>query len=166
MALHDDQLVGGDALLGDIPGLARPADADAFSLPDRIEGKTDVLADRLSILIDDRAGRLRQIAIQELPERPLADEADPGRVLLGVVRQPGFERYAPDFGLPQAADREQHARKLLLVQPMQEISLVLSLVLALQQPEGIFWKINSRIVPGGNRGRAQAQRVIQERLEL
>src|SRR5207244_935259 len=81
-----------------------PTVAAAFSLPDRIEGKTDVLADRLSILIDDRAGRLRQIAIQELPERPLADEADPGRVLLGVVRQPGFERYAPDFGLPQAAD--------------------------------------------------------------
>src|SRR5204862_5495971 len=103
MALHDAQLVGGDALLGDIPGLARPADADAFSLPDRIEGKTDVLAERRSVLIDDRAGRLRQITIQELAERALADEANPGRVLLGVVRQSGFLGHAAHLRLLEIA---------------------------------------------------------------
>src|SRR2546430_11697006 len=125
MALHDDQLVGGDALLGDIPGLARPADADAFSLPDRIEGKTDVLADRLSILIDDRAGRLRQITIQELPERPLADEANPGRVLLGVVRQAGFLGDATHLRLLEISEPEHHPRELRLAEPAEAGALVL-----------------------------------------
>src|SRR5207302_4115551 len=99
-ALHDHQLVGADPLLGDIPGLARPADADAFSLPDRIEGKTDVFAERRSVFIDHPARRLGQITMQELPERPLADKAHAGRVLLRVLRQPGLARAAPDLGLP------------------------------------------------------------------
>src|SRR5207247_10340557 len=108
------RLVGGDGRSADLPGLARPADADAFSLPDRVEGKTDVLADRLSILVDDRARRLRQITIQELPERPLADEANPGRVLLGVVRQAGFLGDAAHLRLLEIAEREHHARELRL----------------------------------------------------
>jgi hypothetical protein len=35
----------------------------------------------------DRPGRVGEVAVEELAERPLADEADAGRVLLPRVRQ-------------------------------------------------------------------------------
>src|SRR5207244_5659427 len=138
MALPADQLVAANALPGAIPGFARPADADAFSLPDRVEGKTDVLADRVSILIDDRAGRLRQVTIQELAKWPLADEANPGRVLLGVVRQPGFLGHAAHLRLLEIAEREHHARELRLVEPVEEVALVFCRIIASQQQNMVF----------------------------
>ena len=90
---------------------------------------------RLPFGVDDRPRRPRQVAVEELAERPLADEADAGRVLLGVVRQPGLERDAPHLGLLQLADREHHARELLLRQAVQEIALVLGRVLSPQKLE-------------------------------
>src|SRR5262249_46008980 len=99
--LHDDQLVRRQVLVRDIPGLARPTDADALALPDRVEGEADVLADRAALVVDDRPRRLGQVAVEELAERPLADEANAGRVLLRVVRQPRFQRDAAYFALPE-----------------------------------------------------------------
>src|SRR5688572_16170900 len=119
--LHHHQLVLGDALLRDVPRLPRAADADALALPDGVEGKADVLTQRFATFINYSAGDLREVAVQELPERPLADEADAGRVLLRVVRQPGLEREAAHFAFLQLADREHDARELLLRQAVQEI---------------------------------------------
>src|SRR3954468_13946424 len=129
VALHYDELVRPEPLLGDIPSFAvhlrHAADADALPLSDGVEGEADVLADHAPLRSLDRARRLRQVAVQEFAEGPLADEADAGRVLFGVVWQPRFERQAPHLGLLQLAEREHHARELLLVQAMQEVALVL-----------------------------------------
>ena len=71
-------------------------------------------------------GVLRQVAVEELAERPLADEADAGRVLLRVVRQAGLERRCARtsvfFSSPTG---NEHARELRLVQAVQEVALVL-----------------------------------------
>src|SRR4051812_33575097 len=116
---HHDQLVRRQALFRDIPRLTRSAEADTLALADSVEGKPDVLAHRAAALVDDRTRRLRQVAVEEFAERPLADEADAGRILLGMVRQPGLRGDAPHFGLFQLAEREQYPRELRLVEPMQ-----------------------------------------------
>src|SRR6266849_10770365 len=97
VSLHHYQLVGRKLLGRDVPRLARASNADAFALADGVEGESDVLADRAALVVDDRPRHLRQVTVQELAERPLADEADAGRILLGVVRQTGFERDAAHF---------------------------------------------------------------------
>src|SRR5690349_16446778 len=134
VAPHDHELVRAKVLLRNVPGLAGSAQADALALPDGVEGEADVLPEGPTCLVDDRPGQLRQVAVQELPERPLADEADTGRVLLRVIWQSGLARDAAHFGLAQAAQREQYPRELLLRQPMQEVALVLGRVLSLEQP--------------------------------
>src|SRR5262245_21071616 len=130
VALHYYELIRLEPLVGDIPGLCgcvgNAADADTLSLADGVEGKPDVLPQPLAVLVHDRAWNLRQVTVQELAERPLADEADAGRVLLRVVRQPGLSREPPHLGLLHFADRKHHARELLLVQAVQEIALVLA----------------------------------------
>src|SRR3954468_2263078 len=86
MTLHHNELVRSDPLVGDMPGFAlhlrHAADADALPLPDGVEGEPDVLADHPALRSLDRPRSLRQVAVQELPERPLPDEANAGRVLL------------------------------------------------------------------------------------
>src|SRR3954468_7100343 len=94
VALHDDELVRLDLLVGDVPGLARAAQTNPFALADGVEGEPDVLPYGLPFGRPDRSRFLRQVAVQKLPERPLTDEADAGRVLLRVIRQPGFPRKA------------------------------------------------------------------------
>src|SRR5207237_9776922 len=119
----DDRLVRRAVLARHVPCLARASDTDALALADGVERKADVLADRAAFGIDDRTGHFGQIAVQELPEGTLADEADAGRVLLCVVRQPRLEGDAAHLGLINFAYREHHARKLFLRQPMQEVAL-------------------------------------------
>src|SRR2546421_2453912 len=110
MPLPHEEWVGGEFFPPDARGPAAPADADALALPDRVEGKADVLADRAALVVDDWPRRLRQVAVEELAERPLADEADAGRVLLCVVWQLRLQRNAPYLAFLQLADGEQHAR--------------------------------------------------------
>src|SRR5262245_56258299 len=121
---HHEQLVLLQPLLRDVPGLAGPAEADAFALADGVEGESDVLANDFSIGGLDKAWGPRQITVEKVPERPLADEADAGRVLLRVVRQAGFKGDAPHFGFLHLADREKDTRDLLPVETMQEVALV------------------------------------------
>src|SRR6185369_3135488 len=94
-----------------------PADADALALAERVEAQAHVLADHPAAVVLDRPRRVREVAVQELAERPLADEADAGRVLLLRVRQADLGRDAAHLGLRQLADREQRLRELRLVQP-------------------------------------------------
>ena len=81
----------------------------------------------------DRPRRHRQIAVQELAERPLADEADAGRVLLLRVGQADLGGDAPHLGLAQFAHRKHRARELRLVQAVQEVALVLRRIEPAQQ---------------------------------
>src|SRR6266581_2476676 len=159
-SLHDDQLVLVEVLPRNVPGPAfgalEPADSDALALADGIERKPDVLAYDLSLGRAHRAGLPGQIAAQELAERALADEADSGRVALREIVQPRLLRDRAHPGLLQFPERENHARKLLLVQAVQEIALVLGKIDGLEQLE----------VPGRDALRAQRHRVIEKRLEL
>ena len=166
MPLHHEQLVGGKVLPRHVPGLARTTDADPLALADRIEGEPDVLAERAATFIDDRSRRLRQIAVEEFAERPLADEADAGRVLLGVVRQPRLECDAAHLAFLQLAHREQHAGELLLPQAMQEVTLVLAGIEPAQQPVASIGRVDARVMTRRDLRRAQAHGVVEERLEL
>ena len=58
------------------------AHADALALAERVEGKAHVLAHDRAVGNADRTGLGRQIAVEELAERTLADEADARAVLL------------------------------------------------------------------------------------
>src|SRR5262252_1231255 len=105
--LHDDQLVLLQVLAAYVPraavGVLHSADADALPLSDGVEGQADVLADDAAFGGAHRTGLDRQIPVQERAERSLADEADPGRVALGEVVQPGLLRDPPDVCLLQLA---------------------------------------------------------------
>ena len=69
--------------------VALAADAEALALSERVEHESHVLPDQAPVERVDVARVGRQVAVQELAERPLADEADSGRILLVVVRQSG-----------------------------------------------------------------------------
>jgi hypothetical protein len=125
-----------------------------------------VLADGPAFVVDHAPRRLRQIAVEEFPERPLADEADAGRILLGVVRQPGLEREAAHLGLLELAHREHRARQLFLRQAVQEVTLVFALIGPAKQFVPVFFFSNPCVVPGGDLLGAQAHGVVQERAEL
>jgi hypothetical protein len=92
------------------------AEADALALAERVEAQADVLADRAATVVLDRTRLVREIAVQELAERPLADEADAGRVLLLRVRQADLGGDPAHFGLRDLAERKQRLRELRLVQ--------------------------------------------------
>src|SRR6266581_725067 len=165
-SLHDDQLVLVEVLPRNVPGPAfgalEPADSDALALADGIERKPDVLADDLSLGRAHRARLLRQIAAEKLPERPLADKADSGRAALGEIVQPRLLRDCAHLGLLQFPERENHARKLLLVQAVQEIALVFGKIDGLEQLETTFRLAYPGVVPGGDALRAQRDGVIEE----
>ena len=111
------------------------ADADPLALAQRVERQADVLADGPAAIVLDRPGRADEVAIEELAERPLADEADAGRVLLSCVRQADLGGDPAYFGLRELADRKQGARQLRLAQAVQEVALVLLPIEPLEQLE-------------------------------
>src|SRR5690606_23493120 len=91
VALHHHQRVAGQVLAGDEPrvaaALALAPHAQALALTQRVEGQPQVLADDPAVVAHDGPGLRGQVAVQELAEGPLADEADAGGVLLGRVGQ-------------------------------------------------------------------------------
>ena len=101
--------------------------------PERVIRHAVVAADDVAVARLDRAGDSRQVAREEIAKRPLADEADSGRILL----RPGRDSLAPgdrtNVALRQFAQRKQHRRQLLLRQLVQEIALVLRRIRRLQQ---------------------------------
>ena len=100
------------------------ANAQSLALAQCVKAQAHVLADGLSLVVLDRARLLGDIAVQKVSERPLADEADAGLVLLLCVGQADLKCQAAHLGLVQFADREQCFRELVLAQPVQEIALV------------------------------------------
>ena len=91
MALHHVQRVAGHVLARHIPGVAiaraAAAQADALALPQRVERQADVLADFLAVRRLHRSRLGRQVAVEEIAERPLADKADAGGILLLGIGQ-------------------------------------------------------------------------------
>src|SRR5690606_24934126 len=105
LALCDDQGVGVGALAHHIPGrtaaTALAADADSPALTQGVVRQPDVFAHRAPRGADDRAGCMRQVLLQEVAERPLADETDAGAVALGGYRQSSRMRKFPHLLLVQ-----------------------------------------------------------------
>src|SRR5206468_7729670 len=124
-----------------------PADAEPLPLTERVEAQPHVAADDAAAFVLDRAGLVAEVAVEELAERPLADEADAGGVLLRRHRQPDLGGELAHLRLLQLTDQEQRARELRLVQPVQEVALVLGAVAALQQLEAVRMLAHACIVP-------------------
>src|SRR5215813_11118172 len=90
MPLHYDQRVARTILRRNEPrqlrALARAADAQSLPLTQRVIRKTVMTSDFTSIDRDDRTRHARQIAREKIAKRPLADEANAGRILFSPCR--------------------------------------------------------------------------------
>ena len=166
-ALHHDERVAREVLGGHEPGRAAgvraPADAEAAALPDRVALEAPVTADHDALVVLDRPGASRQPAADELAERALADEADPGRVPLVRDRQAALAGDPPHLGLAQAAHGELAVRELPRIQRVQEVALVLVRVDAAQEPAT---GADARVVAGRKALRAEPPRVLEAYAEL
>ncbi len=125
-----------------------------------------MLADGLAFRRLDRAGLGRQVAVEEVAERPLADEADAGGILLLGVGQADLGGDLAHARLRDLAQRKQRARELRLVQPVQEVALVLGVVERLEQLEAAIDLAHAGVVARGDGVRTQRHGVVEEGLEL
>src|SRR5215468_4239227 len=112
-SLYDDQGVARIVFRGYEPRcrapVARPAHAESLALPQRMVGEPAVLAEHAPVGRFDRARLARKVAGEKIAKRPLADEADAGRISLGEGRNTLLacdRAYRP---LGQFADRK-HSR--------------------------------------------------------
>jgi hypothetical protein len=112
MALHHAQNVLVQSLRATNQGAWSPprarlfldaADAQARALAQRVEGQAHMLAQLAAAVVQDGTRLLADVAVQEVAERPLADEADAGRVLLLGVGQADLFGNAAHLGLVQLA---------------------------------------------------------------
>ncbi len=170
MPLYDDELVLFEIFSSHVPRLCRgvlaPADAHPLALADRVERKPDVFSDDLAFGRAHGPRLPRQVAAQKLAKRPLADEADPGRIALGEVVQAGSLGDPADFRLLHLSQRKHDARKLLLVQAVEEVALILGEIERLEKLEAPSGLPHPGIVPGGDAPRAEGDGVVEKRLEL
>jgi hypothetical protein len=146
--------------------LLHAADAQALALAQGVEGQAHMLAQPAAAVVQDGAGLVAEVAVEEVAEGPLADEADAGRVLLLGIGQLELGGDAAHLGLGQLAHREHGLGQLGLVEPVQEVALVLQRVQALEQLEAAVHFAHPGVVAGGDLVGAQAHGVVQEGLEL
>jgi len=110
VALDDEQRISRQVLGGDEPrriaGALQAAYAETAALTERVALESTMPAYDCAMLGFYRAGAPRKPVSDELAERALTDEADPGRVPLAGDRKPALARNFAYFGLPQSADRE------------------------------------------------------------
>ncbi len=137
-----------------------------FALSERVVHDAVVLADADALRRLQLAGLRRNVVAEEFAEVAFADEADAGRVLLGVGGQAGLARERAHVGLRQVADREQRRGELFLAEGVEEIALVLVRVAAAQQAVAAISQVGARVVAGGDPVGTERARVFEERLEL
>ena len=166
-ALDHDQRIARDVLGGDEPGRATriraPADAETAALPDGVALEAPVTADDGALVILDGPGASRQPAADEVAERPLADETDPGRIPLVRDGQPALARQPPDLGLVEVSHRELAVRELPRIERMQEVALVLA---GIDAPQQLPPRADARVMAGRESLRAQPLRVVEAHAEL
>ena len=96
MALDHPQGVAGHVLARHKPGRVfataalgpfgfEPANAQALALAQGVEAQAHVLADGAATRVLDGPGRFGNVAVQKITKRPLANEADAGRVFFSGV---------------------------------------------------------------------------------
>ena len=144
------------------------ANAQPLALAQRVKAQAHMLAQHAALIAFDQAGCLRNVTVQKLAERPLADKADAGRVFFLRVWQANLVSYPAYLGLFQFAHREQRFGQLRLVQPVQKVALVFGRVQALEQfmqARGLVVP-HPGVVPSGYFFGTQAHGVVQKRLEF
>ncbi len=108
------------------------ANVQALPLPQGVVHETLVFADDVAAGRAHRARVGGQVSAQELAERPLADEADTGRVFFVVNREAPVTCDLTDFTLDEFTEREQRFRQSLRADLVQKVTLVLVRVLAFE----------------------------------
>ena len=166
-ALDDDERIAREVLGGHEPGRAAgiraPADAEAAALPDRVALEAAVTADDDAPVVLDRARAAGQPAADEIAERALADEADPGRITLVRDRQAAVAGDFPHLRLAQAAHGKFAAGQLPRVECVQEVTLVLVAVYAAQQAAA---GADAGVVARRKALRAESPRILEADAEL
>src|ERR1700738_3655407 len=151
VALHDVKRIRGHVLAGDEPGLAAARfaapQADSLALAERVEREPDMFADDGAIGRLHRAGARRQITVEELAKRPLADKADARRILLLRIGQPDLLGDGTYLRLRHLAEREERFRELRLIEPVQEVRLIFRRIFRLEQLEATVDFAHARVVP-------------------
>ncbi len=180
VTLDDVQDVARNVFGGDEPGFVLAAggaftvlaatDVQAFALADGVIGHAVVRAEHTLIVERaDLAGVRRQVAHQEFLERPLADEADAGRVFLHRNVQAGGGGDFAHLALVDAGQRKEGFRQLRLIQTVQEVALILAGVFGLEQLHATAAGrvgAHAGIVAGGDLLGAERQCVVEESAEL
>src|SRR5690606_12527614 len=117
-----------------------------------------VIPEHPALRVADLAGARRDVLREELPEIALADETDPGGILLGRRRQARFGGQRTHLVLAQFTEREARRRQLRLAQQVQEIALVLVAVDRAQRAPRVSVALDPRVVAGGDRPGPQCAR--------
>ncbi len=166
-ALDHDEHVPREVLRGDEPRRSahsrEPADAEAAALAERVALEPAMAADDAALSRLDRAGPPGEPSPDEFAERPLADEADAGRVSFRGDRNPALAGDAPDLRLLQPADGKEAVRELRGIQRMQEVALVLARIEAAQEPPACG---DPGVVSGREAVGAETARVVEPDPEL
>jgi len=89
-----------------------------------------------------------------------------GAILLGMIGQMVFARDGAHLRLQYAAQREHGFAQLLLVQPVKKITLVLAVVVGLEQLEQPILFAHLGVMARGNFLRTQTDGVVEEGFEL
>ena len=79
-----------------------------------------------ALVVANDARIVRQVLTQEFGERPLADEADAGAVLLLGDGEAGSARELAHLALRELAERHQHVDEILGGDGVQEVALILA----------------------------------------
>ena len=133
---HDERVAGHD-FVRDVPGsrgsARSPANLEAGTLAQRVEGETRMFAEDSAIGCLDRSGLGAKMLAQKLLERALADETNTGAIRLVEHWQAGRMRHGADLCFLQAAERKKCLGQGRDRDAMQEIALILGGIRRLQQ---------------------------------
>jgi len=143
VALHCPKAVVAPVLPGNIPGrlaVAAPdtADSQALALTEGVEGKAKVLAHAPACWIKDWTGAGWQELLQKGSKGALTDKTDSRGILFERIGQAKRHGDATHSRFAQTTQRENTVRKLRLIQAVQEVTLVLVDIDALEQPKRRF----------------------------
>ena len=83
------------------------ADAQALALAQRVKAQAHMLADHAAVVALDRPRCFGNVAIEKFAERPLANEADAGRVFLAGIGQANLIGNASHLAFVQLTHRKQ-----------------------------------------------------------
>ena len=108
----------------------------------------------------------RQVLRQERTEITLTDEADAGAVFFVVHRQRGIRGRGADLGLAQFSNGKQRARQLRLAKGVEEVTLVLVVVAAAQQPVYAVPAVAANVMAGRDELRPEVGGVFKKGFEL